>query len=282
MRGDTTIGVIVKECSKAIWNVLQPLFMPVPTETVWKLTAQRYYELWDLPNCIGSIDGKHCRIKKFYKTGSHYYNYKSFFSIVLMACANADGLFITIDVGEAGRMSDGAVFRSSTLGRLLNKDKLLIPKSTRLPNDDTDFPFYFVGDEAFPLQKHLMRPYPKRVLDNDKRIFNYRLSRGRKSVECAFGMLTSKFEIFQRSIQCQEDTAISVIKSACVLHNFIKLTEGKFSIPQIVKDKSMDYKAPPAHNRQPNSKSPHELRDYLKSYFLRPENALPWQDNYTV
>lgn len=278
MRGDTTIGLIVKECTQAIWHVLQPLFMPAPTEAIWKSTAQRYYELWDLPNCIGSIDGKHCRIKKFYKTGSQYYNYKSFFSVVLMACANADGIFLTIDVGEAGRMSDGAVFRSSTLGRLLNKEKLLIPKSTPLPNDDIDFPFYFVADEAFPLQKNLMRPYPQRVLDNDKRIFNYRLSRGRKSVECAFGMLTSKFEVFQRPILCQEDTAISVIKTACILHNFIKVTEGRFSVPQIVKD-NPGRRNPPA---PPVNQSPYESRDYLKSYFLRSENALPWQGNYTV
>lgn len=129
-----------------------------------------------------------------------------------MACANADGIFLTIDVGEAGRMSDGAVFWSSTLGRLLNKKKILIPKSTPLLNEGVNFPFYFVGDEAFPLQTNLMRTYPQRVLDNEKRIFNYRLSRGRKSIECAFRMLTSKFEIFQRPILCQENTAISVIK----------------------------------------------------------------------
>ncbi|XP_055627766.1 uncharacterized protein LOC129778273 [Toxorhynchites rutilus septentrionalis] len=281
MRGDTTIGLVVKECTKAIWNVLQPLYMPVPTEAIWESTAQRYYELWDLPNCIGSIDGKHCRINKFSKTGSHYYNYKSFFSVVLMACANADGIFLTIDVGEAGRMSDGGVFRSSTLGRLLDKEKLLIPEVTPLPNDELDFPFYFVGDEAFPLKKNLMRPYPQRLLDNEKRIFNYRLSRGRKSIECAFGMLTSKFEIFQRPILCQEESAISIIKSACVLHNFIKLREGTFSIPQVAKHNRL-YRNILAHNSSTNKKSPSELRDYLKSYFLRPENALQWQDNYIV
>lgn len=196
-----------------------------------------------------------------------------------MACANADGIFLTIDLGEAGRMSDGAVFRSSTVGRLLNKEKLLIPKARPLPNDDVDFPFYFVGDEAFPLQKNLMRPYPQRILYNEKRIFNYRLSRGRKSIECAFGMLVSKFEIFQRPMLCQEDTAILVIKSACVLHNFIKLKEGRFSIPQIVKDNNPTLRNPTV---PPVNQSAYQLRDYLKSYFLKPENALAWQGNYTV
>jgi len=37
-----------------------------------------------------------------------------------MACVDADGLFTTIDVGEVGRNSDGALFRTSNLGRALN------------------------------------------------------------------------------------------------------------------------------------------------------------------
>lgn len=88
-------------------------------------------------------------------------------------------------------------------------------------------------------------------------------------------MLTSKLEIFQRPILCQEDTAISVIKSACILHNFIKFTEGKFSIPQIVKDNPR--RRNPLANIPPINQSTYELRDYLKSYFLNLENALPWQ-----
>jgi len=285
MRGDNTIGIIVKECSEAIWRILQPLFMPVPNEETWKSIAKRYYELWDLPNCIGSVDGKHCRIKKFDKTGSLHYNYKSYFSVVLMACADADGIFTTIDVGEAGRFSDSAVFRASNLGKLLDTDKLHIPKPTPMPNDAFDFPFYMVGDEAFPLKINLMRPYPKRVLDNEKRIFNYRMSRGRKSVECAFGMLASKFEIFQKPIMCHEDTAIKVIKAACILHNFIKMVEGHFSVPQISKNQEnqcINREMSHSTNNHCSNKSAHELRDYLKKYFLKPENALPWQENYTL
>jgi hypothetical protein len=64
----------VKECSTVIWNILQPLYMPVPTEEAWKMTASRTYELWDLPHCIGNIDGKHIRIKKIPHSGSEYFN----------------------------------------------------------------------------------------------------------------------------------------------------------------------------------------------------------------
>lgn len=48
-----------------------------------------------------------------------------------------------------------------------------------MPNDNEDVAFYFVGDEAFPLKKVLMHPFPERTL----------------GVECVFGMLVSKFKI---------------------------------------------------------------------------------------
>lgn len=88
-----------------------------------------------------------------------------------MACVVADGLFTTIDVGEVGRNSDGAVFRTSNLGCALNLDILQLPPPRPSPssNIENNFPFYFVADEAFPLTKYLKRPYPKRSLDNKKK-----------------------------------------------------------------------------------------------------------------
>ncbi|XP_046679468.1 protein ANTAGONIST OF LIKE HETEROCHROMATIN PROTEIN 1-like [Homalodisca vitripennis] len=107
MRGERTIGLVVAETTEAIWSCLQPQYMPVPDENMWKCIAQRYLELWSLPNCIGAIDGKHVRIQKFKHAGSAYFNYKGYHSVHIMACADADGCFTTIDVGDLGRNSDG-------------------------------------------------------------------------------------------------------------------------------------------------------------------------------
>lgn len=74
-----------------------------------------------------------------------------------------------------------------------------------------------------------MRSYSKRSLDNKKRVFNYRLSSGRKSVECAFGILVSKFRLFEGPICCKKETINFIIKAACVLHNFIRIKQGIFT-----------------------------------------------------
>lgn len=288
-RGISTISNIIAETTAAIFVGLQPHFLSVPDERKWIASANRYYELWNLPNCIGSIDGKHIRIKKFRNTGSQYYNYKSYFSVVLMATADADGMFLTVDVGDYGRNSDGAVFKSSRLGRLLDQGELKIPALQPLPHDTSgnSFPFYFCGDEAFPLRKHIMRPFPQRLLDDKKRIFNYRLSRGRKSVECAFGMLVSKFRIFETPIACNEKTVDSIIKSACVLHNFIRSKEGRFVIPTLEQDReniesSLSTNFPPECIQINEACSAITLRNYLHNYFITPEAAIPWQWNCCI
>ena len=52
--------------------------------------------------------------------------------------------------------------------------------------------FVIVGDEAFPLNKHLMKQYAKIELDDSKRIFNYRLSWFRHCGENVFRIIASR------------------------------------------------------------------------------------------
>ncbi|KAK9712304.1 hypothetical protein QE152_g24967 [Popillia japonica] len=63
MRGLTTISNIIATTTEAIWIVLQPNYMSKPTKEKWISIADRYYTLWNIPNCLGSLDGKHFRIK---------------------------------------------------------------------------------------------------------------------------------------------------------------------------------------------------------------------------
>lgn len=102
------------------------------------------------------MDGKHIRIQKYPNTGSANYNYKGYHSIILLGCCDADGYFTTIECGFAGRNSDSGVFQASNLGKWLERDGLNIPNSdSPLPHDEDSgniFPYYFAGDNAFPLK----------------------------------------------------------------------------------------------------------------------------------
>ncbi|KAM4049043.1 uncharacterized protein ACNLHF_004934 [Anomaloglossus baeobatrachus] len=70
------------------------------------------------------------------------------------------------------------------------------------------------------------RPYPRRSIDNRKQYFNYRLTKARRYVECAFGILANKWRIYHTTIQLQPNSVKSVIKATIVLHNFCRIHEG--------------------------------------------------------
>lgn len=113
---------------------------------------------------------------------------------MLLGCSDADGLLTMIETRYAGRNSDGKIFRASAMNYWLTRSEFDIPSPSKLPYDKNycDFPYYFMGDEAFPLSRYLMRPYQRRILDNVKKVFNYQISRGRKTIECTFGIITEK------------------------------------------------------------------------------------------
>lgn len=45
MRGASTIGLIVLETCNALWAILQPIFMALPTEDTWRTITVRYNSL---------------------------------------------------------------------------------------------------------------------------------------------------------------------------------------------------------------------------------------------
>lgn len=287
-RGESTVGGIVAQTTPMIWQSLHPTYMAVPTRDQWIAIAERFDSLWNLENCIGAIDGKHVRIEKFANTGSANFNYKSFHSLVLMACCDADGTFTMIEAGYAGRNSDGGIFRASAMKHWIQNDRLGIPAPSPLKYDPnvSPFPYYFVGDEAFPLTRYLMRPYPSRILDNVKRIFNYRLSRGRKTIECAFGMACEKFPVLDGPIRIRDPEIVTfVIKAACVLHNFVRRREGLLYMASDTTAATGGHvmvQPLPEHQTINNNSRPADLRGYLANYFLIPEASLPWQWKYAA
>ena len=159
--------------------------------------------------------------------GSMFYNYKRYFSLILLGICDTNYRFISIDVGAYGKCSDSTVFKNSAFYEKLVTGKFNIPPKCSVSTTDPKLITHvLVGDEAFPLSENLMRPYPGNNLNSHKRIYNYRLSRARRYIECCFGILTNKWRIFQRPLDVEYDFAVDIVKAYCILHNFVRERNG--------------------------------------------------------
>lgn len=106
-----------------------------------------------------------------------------------------------VDAGINGRISDGGVMFYSKFGELFEQNRLNLPEPNCLPNTNVRFPFVFVADEAFALHQNLLKPYTLKLpLTREQLEYNRRVSRARVVVENAFGILASRFGVFQKAI----------------------------------------------------------------------------------
>lgn len=191
--GHSTVGRIILNTCEAIIAEYQEEVMSCPSSPEeWLEVADGYATRWNFQNCLGALDGKHVALKCPPGSGSEYYNYKGFFSIVLMALVDAHYKFLYVNLGANGNCSDGGVFRDCNLREALEGEYAGLPPPQALKDDRTPLPFAIVGDDAFPLREWLMKPFPHRLMSRPERIFNYRLSRARRVVENVFGILAHR------------------------------------------------------------------------------------------
>ena len=163
-------------------------------------------------------------IQKPANSGSLYFDYKGNFSIILMALVDSDYKFLYIDVGTNGRGSDAGIWSRCSLSAALESNAINLPLSELIPNSSIESPYVIVGDDAFPLKTYLMKSYPGLDQPDDKRIFNYWLSRARRVSENAFGILVSRFQVFRQPIRTSPECVKKIVLASVALHNYLRIT----------------------------------------------------------
>lgn len=198
------------------------------SEEEWEEIARKYNEIWNFPNCTGSMDGKHLVMFAPPNSGSIFFNYKHTHSIVLLGITDAEYKLIYVDVGCNGRISDGGVFNKSSYARALESNRLHLPQPKPLPGREKCVPYVLVADDAFALKPNIMKPYSNRELTGMQRIFNYRLSRARRVIENVFGIMSARFRVLRSPIAVDANKTKKIGLACCVLHNFL-MTQNRYS-----------------------------------------------------
>lgn len=214
------------------------------------------------------------RIKCPKLSGSKYFNYKSFFSVILQGLVDAKYKFLSVDVGAYGRQSDSGVFSQSNLYQHVEMGSFPFPRSRQIPGTATVLPYVIIGDQGYSLKEYLMRPYStdNGAVCNKIEVYNYRHCRARRTVECAFGILVSKWRCLKTELQVVPEHVDKLVKTTCLLHNIIIDKEGIDEATwQDIKTSNTEdgtrstIRGPRCYNRA--AQRAYNIRERFKAYF---------------
>ena len=86
-----------------------------------------------------------------------------------MAICNARYQLTIVDIGHNGRQSDSSVHVNSNLGYAIENKQLKLPGEKKFKKSQIILTNVFVGDHAFGIKPHMMKPYPLQNLPIDQR-----------------------------------------------------------------------------------------------------------------
>ena len=90
------------------------------------------------------------------------------------------------------------MFNSSDLKAHLEQGLIQLPPPNQLPKSNCITLHFFIADPGFRMTDYLITPYSKLNSYTDMQlIFNYRLSRSRHIIECSYGLLVQKWNVFK-------------------------------------------------------------------------------------
>lgn len=88
--GKSTKAKHIRQVCDVLWYKLKNIVIVEPTREKWIDISNNFEKKSWFPNCLGTLDGKHIRLIQPQNSGSLYYNNKNYFSLVLMALADAN------------------------------------------------------------------------------------------------------------------------------------------------------------------------------------------------
>ena len=177
---------------------------------------------------VGAIDRKYVVVEAPANSGTLYHNYKGTFSfiIVLLAVCDAKHNFTLVYVGHYGSNNDSGVPAQSKISSAFKNNTLNLPESEVLPGANLDILYFLVGDEIFPLQPWLPRPYPGSLLQLLEIIYNYHHSRARRVIQNAFGILRASWRIFSHPIKVSVQNTERYVMACLCLPNYLPPTKN--------------------------------------------------------
>ena len=243
----------VCNCVKDVCEAIRRHFLHVvrfPKGVEILQVIQEYENKWGFPMCAGCINGTRIPIIAPKENHKDYVNRKGFYSIQMQAVVDSRYLFRDVVVGWPGSVHDARVLSNSTLYKK-GVDNALFNGIESQRIQGQDIPPLLLGDPAYPFLPWLMKRYPENNdTPREQRVFNYRLSRARMTVENTFGRFKGRFKRFSKRVDMEVSSLVNVVLSSCILHNVCEGQKNEFlphwvdqelnEQPQLQEDRDVD------------------------------------------
>ena len=224
----STVCRILHDTCNAIVSKMQRMYIEFPLGEERQKVIKGFESTWGMIQCVGSIDGCHIPIMPPALNHTDYFNRKGWYSIILQAIVDHEYLFRDICVGWPGSVHDARVYANSAIFKKI-RDENVLDGDTRIIQGK-DIPIFLIGDSAYPLTKHLMKPFSFNTsLTAAQKTFNYRLSKARIVAENAFGRLKARWRRLTKRCDMNVCNVPHIVAAACILHNMCEIHGDKIN-----------------------------------------------------
>lgn len=226
--GRSTVCSIVQTTCKAIVRYLMSAYIQLPVGEKLAEVVDGFSQSFGFPQCAGAIDGCHIPITPPALNHTDYYNRKGWYSVILQAVVDHRYLFTDINVGWPGSVHDARVLANSSLFEKAEEGLIFGGQEREI--EGCNVPVFLIGDSAYPLLKWLLKPFPDNEhLTDERKNFNYRLSRARIVVENTFGRLKARWRRLMKKNDMYIGNVQHVIAACCILHNICEVHGDSFN-----------------------------------------------------
>ena len=129
--GKATVSKVIRRVTSVISEELGPKYIVLPkTKGEVEELARKFYNRYGFPQCIGSVDGKHIKIKRLVDNPTDYVNRKGNFTLNCQGTVEYNYCFIDVLIKWPGSVLDARMFGNSALNGMFRNGT--IPKCEKI------------------------------------------------------------------------------------------------------------------------------------------------------
>ena len=221
--GKSTVHKCIHDVCTAMAETILDKYVKLPADDDLQHVIDGFDNTWGFPSCARAVDGTHIPIIAPGSAHGNYVNRNGWYSIILQAVCDHNYIITDMNVGWPGRVHDVRVFGNSGLYYKGETNDLFPQKTKKLvcPGKEITMPIVLLGNAAYPLTN-------RANLTAAQRVFNYRLSRARMTIESTFGRLMGKWRCLQNRPDVSVDFASTIVTACAIIHNLCEKRHKRY------------------------------------------------------